>query len=66
VLEDRELVERCLAGESSSVCEFVERYQQAVFGLCFRMLGHRQDAEDITQETFLSPHFPDNSPRFGT
>jgi RNA polymerase sigma-70 factor (ECF subfamily) len=31
----------------------VERYQGVVFGLCYRMLNHRQDAEDVTQETFL-------------
>ena len=30
----------------------VERYQGQVFGLCYRMLRHRQDAEDMAQETF--------------
>jgi RNA polymerase sigma-70 factor (ECF subfamily) len=24
-----------------------------VFGLCYRMMNHRQDAEDVTQETFI-------------
>jgi RNA polymerase sigma-70 factor (ECF subfamily) len=32
--------------------ELVERYQGQVFGLCYRMLRHRQDAEDVTQECF--------------
>lgn len=42
-----------LAGEDDSafVCLF-HRYYQLVFGICFRALGHRQDAEDATQETF--------------
>lgn len=31
----------------------VERYQGNVLGLCFRMLGHRQDAEDAAQEAFV-------------
>ncbi len=31
----------------------VERYQHQVFGLCLRMLTHREDAEDITQEVFV-------------
>ncbi len=31
----------------------VTRYQDAIFGLCYRMLGQREDAEDVAQETFL-------------
>jgi RNA polymerase sigma-70 factor (ECF subfamily) len=31
----------------------VERFQGRVFGLCYRMLGQRQDAEDAAQETFV-------------
>lgn len=33
--------------------ELVERFRARVFGLCFRMLGNRQDAEDMTQEAFV-------------
>ena len=33
--------------------DLVRRFQGQVFGLCLRMLGHRQDAEDATQETFV-------------
>lgn len=32
---------------------FVERFQGAIFGLCYRMLGHREDAEDVAQDVFL-------------
>jgi len=49
----RELVERCLRGESAACVELVERFRGMVFGLCYRMLAHRQDAEDITQEAFV-------------
>lgn len=31
----------------------IARYQTEVFGLCFRLLHHRQDAEDVCQEVFL-------------
>lgn len=35
------------------MASLVERYRDRVFGLCYRMLGHRQDAEDVTQQTFV-------------
>jgi len=47
------LVRQCLAGDQRSMLALVERFQGQVFGLCFRMLGQRQDAEDAAQETFV-------------
>jgi RNA polymerase sigma-70 factor (ECF subfamily) len=47
------LVDRCLAGEHSAVIELVDEFQRPVFGLCYRMLRHHQDAEDMAQETFV-------------
>lgn len=49
----QELVQQCLDGEQKSMMALVERYQGQVFGLCLRMLGHRQDAEDVSQETMV-------------
>ena len=49
----RKLVQRCLAGDQVAMIDLVERYQAAVFGFCYRMLGQRQDAEDAAQETFV-------------
>jgi RNA polymerase sigma-70 factor (ECF subfamily) len=48
----RSLVKRCLAGDQSAMVDLVARFQGQVFGLCYRMLRQRQDAEDMTQETF--------------
>src|SRR5436853_5544240 len=31
----------------------VARFQAEVYGLCVRLLRHRHDAEDVTQEVFL-------------
>ena len=47
------LVERCQAGQSTAIREFIARYEGPIFGLCYRMLTHRQDAEDMAQETFV-------------
>lgn len=46
------LVRRYLNDDPSAFGQLVSRYQDRVFRLCFRILGHRQDAEDATQETF--------------
>ncbi len=47
--EDVELVRRCLQRDEAAVRKFVERFEGPIFGLCCRMLRHRQDAEDVTQ-----------------
>lgn len=47
------LVSRYLKGHQSAFNELFARYQGMVFGLCLRMLGHRQEAEDATQDTFV-------------
>jgi len=52
-MEDPALVEAIRSGDPQATRLLVERYQGLVYGLCFRMLNHRQDAEDVTQETFL-------------
>jgi RNA polymerase sigma-70 factor (ECF subfamily) len=49
----RELVRSSLAGDQAAMAELVDCFRGQVFGLCFRMLGHRQDAEDMTQEAFV-------------
>jgi len=46
------LVRRCLRGDAEAVRTLVERFQAEVFGLSVRLLRHRQDAEDVTQEVF--------------
>lgn len=47
------LIDRCLDGQDSAFSELIRRYQGMVYGLCVRMLGQREDAEDATQETFV-------------
>jgi RNA polymerase sigma-70 factor (ECF subfamily) len=53
VTDDAALVRRCLKGKPDAMRELIERFQAEVFGLCLRLLTHRQDAEDVTQETLL-------------
>lgn len=48
-----QLVDRCHAGDQIAMREMVDRYKGPVFGLCYRMLHHRQDAEDVAQESLI-------------
>jgi RNA polymerase sigma-70 factor (ECF subfamily) len=51
--DEAALVRHCLRGDARAVGALVERFQAEVYGLCVRLLGHRHDAEDVTQEVFL-------------
>jgi len=51
--DDVVLVRRCLGGDERAYRELVERYQARVFSLALRMVRQRQDAEDLTQDTFV-------------
>ncbi len=51
--DDESLVRRALAGDMAAYGELVHRHQGWVFALCLRMMGGRQDAEDMSQEVFL-------------
>jgi len=47
------LVRRCLAGDEKAYRELVELYQGQVYSVVLRMVRRREDAEDLTQETFV-------------
>ncbi len=51
---DRELVERINTGESELLGELISRYEDRVYNLALRMMGNREDAEDVLQDTFLN------------
>lgn len=53
---DRDLVELWQAGDEPAFEELIRRHERRVFRLLYRMMGNREDAEDLTQETFLSLH----------
>jgi RNA polymerase sigma-70 factor (ECF subfamily) len=50
---DQKLVERLRAHDERAFNEFVQAYEQRVFRLVYRMLGRRDEAEDMAQEVFV-------------
>jgi RNA polymerase sigma-70 factor (ECF subfamily) len=46
-------IERLLARDERAFNELVRAYEQRVFRLLFRMLGRRDEAEDMAQEVFV-------------
>jgi len=45
--------------EDNDSIEIFDRHRQRLFGLAYRMLGTRDDAEDIVQETYIRWHNAD-------
>ncbi len=53
---DQDLVALWQTGDEAAFEELIRRHERRVFRLLYRMMGNREDAEDLTQETFLSLH----------
>lgn len=50
---DHELVVRARKGSEAAYRELLGRYQRPVFSLVYRMVRDREQAEDLSQETFV-------------
>lgn len=50
---DEELVRASLGGDRNAYRTLVERYQSRIFSMVLDVLKNREDAEDVTQETFV-------------
>jgi len=51
--EDAALVERARKGDMQAFGSLIAKYQDRVFNAIYRMCGRREDAEELSQETFL-------------
>jgi len=52
-IDEGEIIGRVLGGDREAFAVLVDAYKGPVFRLAFRMTGRAQDAEDLTQESFL-------------
>jgi RNA polymerase sigma-70 factor (ECF subfamily) len=67
---DTSYIERVQAGEMHCFAPLLERYGRSVYSLIVRVVGNREDAEELTQDVFLNVYrslasFQGNS-RFST
>ena len=52
-LDERSLIEACLAGEAGAFDLIVERHRRSIYQLCYRFVGNHEDASDLSQDVFL-------------
>ncbi len=53
---DAELVAKSKTGDTRAFGELVRRYQKPVFRIVLRMVHSQDDADDLTQDTFVRAH----------
>ena len=51
--EENQIVEHVLKGEREAYAALVDVYKGVIVNLAFRMTGSYEDAEDLSQETFI-------------
>jgi RNA polymerase sigma-70 factor, ECF subfamily len=55
-VDDRALVDATLAGDRQAFGLLVQRETRTVYRACLRILGRPHDAEDVTQESFVTAY----------
>ena len=63
-MQDKEIILRCLKGEIEAFEILVKKYEKNVLCLAWNILDNREEAEDVTQETFIQAYLSLN--RFDT
>jgi len=53
-MTDEELLAAHLRGDRSAFGQLVARHERRIYGICLRMLGNREDAQDAAQEAFVA------------
>ena len=56
IARDAALVRRVRAGDVTAFDALVAEYMRSAFQMAYRVVGHREDAEDLVQESFLAAH----------
>jgi RNA polymerase sigma-70 factor (ECF subfamily) len=52
-IDTEDLIRCCQRGDQLAIGTLIRRYQNYVYRLCYLVMRNEQDAEDMTQETFI-------------
>ena len=52
-MEDKEIVQKILAGDIEQYAAIVKKYQQIVANLAYKLCGNRLEIEEVTQQVFV-------------
>jgi RNA polymerase sigma-70 factor, ECF subfamily len=55
-MQEKDIIERIRANDPQGFKELFNSHVMMVFNVCFRMLGNRSDAEDVSQEVFFEAY----------
>lgn len=53
---DWDIVKRCLNGDINAFSLLVDRYKIHIFNFVYRMIRHREESNDLTQEVFIKAY----------
>ena len=56
IARDAALIRRARAGDGAAFDVLVAAYMPPAFQMAYRVVGHREDAEDLVQESFLAAY----------
>lgn len=60
----RDVIESCMKGDVRAQYQLYMLYSKAMYNICFRMMRHNEEAEDMLQEAFSDAFRKLNSFRF--
>ncbi len=52
-MQDHELIAKIKSGDTIAFHELFKRYKRLVINISYRLVGNKEEAEDLTQEVFL-------------
>jgi RNA polymerase sigma factor, sigma-70 family len=55
-MEERKWIEQILAGDTQSFSCLIAKYEKMTYTLAFRLMGNKEEAEEVTQDAFIKAY----------